>query len=356
MNQEKLTESINNFRWHYNQNRDGYLSEERQQKVDLHKKFTTVFSKESIQSELFLQQLQDMISSSNVKKDMKWLAGGSFFQFQRFSDLLETHPSNRIMQELFEDLLYSTKSLKGRVNTFKSRIDALYQENSLDDKIQLNLISQFLGLIFPESLYIYKSSEFLQAVDYFGYKPKLTDQSAGGKYAYYYDFAKLVHTAMVEAGIEGIDYIDVQTFIYRDDWYTQMPETEIKKKYEEDVSDGMSESIERLLTLLGKKTPQPPKITRGTYYYRDPNLAALVKKLANGVCDLCVLEAPFLNKVGHPYLECHHIEPRAKGGPDILENVVALCPNCHKKMDILDLSEDRKKLLFIAKNRAESLK
>ena len=259
------------------------------------------------------------------------------------------------MQELFGDLLYSSKSLKSRVNSFKSRIDTLYQENGLDDKIQLNLISQFLGLTFPESLYIYKSSEFIKAVNYFEYKPKLSDQSAGGKYTYYYEFAKLIYQAMVDAGIQDIDYIDVQTFIYRDDWCTQIREADVVSKYEEDVSESMSDTIERLLKRLGKKTPQPPKITRGTYYYRDPDLAALVKKLSAGKCDLCGKEAPFISPTGHPYLECHHIEARSKEGPDTLENVVALCPNCHKKMDILNPANDRNKLLQIASRRVKEL-
>ena len=38
---------------------------------------------------------------------------------------------------------------------------------------------------------------------------------------------------------------------------------------------------------------------------------------------------------GKPYLEAHHIIWLAKGGADEIENVVALCPNCHKKMHIV---------------------
>jgi 5-methylcytosine-specific restriction protein A len=32
------------------------------------------------------------------------------------------------------------------------------------------------------------------------------------------------------------------------------------------------------------------------------------------------------------------------GGADTIENTVALCPNCHRKMHVLDAKGDRKKL------------
>lgn len=52
-------------------------------------------------------------------------------------------------------------------------------------------------------------------------------------------------------------------------------------------------------------------------------------KRANGICEGCSQPAPFLSKDG-PFLEVHHIERIADGGPDHPANVAALCPNCHK--------------------------
>lgn len=46
-----------------------------------------------------------------------------------------------------------------------------------------------------------------------------------------------------------------------------------------------------------------------------------------------------------PYLETHHIVWLARGGEDTIFNTVALCPNCHKRMHILDLEADKTKLL-----------
>lgn len=74
--------------------------------------------------------------------------------------------------------------------------------------------------------------------------------------------------------------------------------------------------------------------------YRDPYIAEYSKRIANGICQLCGNEAPFNDKKGRPYLESHHIIWISRGGEDSLDNTVALCPNCHRKMHIVDSKED----------------
>jgi len=79
-------------------------------------------------------------------------------------------------------------------------------------------------------------------------------------------------------------------------------------------------------------------------YERNPYVSEYAKRWANGICQLCGEEAPFRDKNGTPYLESHHIEWLARGGDDTIENTIALCPNCHKKMHILDRKSDVEKL------------
>ena len=50
--------------------------------------------------------------------------------------------------------------------------------------------------------------------------------------------------------------------------------------------------------------------------------------------------APFSRADGDPYLETHHIVWLAQGGSDTVENTVALCPSCHRKMHVLKLEAD----------------
>ena len=61
---------------------------------------------------------------------------------------------------------------------------------------------------------------------------------------------------------------------------------------------------------------------------------------ANGICQLCNQPAPFFTADGKPWLETHHIEKIAPGGKHGIENTVALCPNCHRKMHVLNLPGD----------------
>ena len=82
-------------------------------------------------------------------------------------------------------------------------------------------------------------------------------------------------------------------------------------------------------------------------YQRNHYLVELVKHNAKGICQLCGNKAPFECK-GEPFLEVHHIVPLAKGGSDSLDNTVALCPNCHRKMHALKDKKDIKKLQKIA--------
>ena len=91
------------------------------------------------------------------------------------------------------------------------------------------------------------------------------------------------------------------------------------------------------------KHSRPPKTqkTESTVYYRSPYIRELVKTFAEGKCQLCKLNAPFYDKDHKPYLEEHHIKYLSDGGSDTMDNVVAICPNCHRKIHILEDEEDR---------------
>ena len=86
------------------------------------------------------------------------------------------------------------------------------------------------------------------------------------------------------------------------------------------------------------------RVTTTSTYVRDVYIAEASKRKANGICQLCEKPAPFNDKNGNPYLESHHIIWLSEGGADELRNTVALCPNCHKKMHIVNDDEDVKNL------------
>lgn len=81
----------------------------------------------------------------------------------------------------------------------------------------------------------------------------------------------------------------------------------------------------------GNSSP-PKKATTSTAYQRDPEVVAWVLEAARGFCECCDNPAPFHREDGTPFLEVHHVQRLADGGPDVIENAVALCPNCHREL------------------------
>ena len=90
--------------------------------------------------------------------------------------------------------------------------------------------------------------------------------------------------------------------------------------------------------------------TRTASFVRDRYVSEYAKRRAQGICQLCGEPAPFADCDGVPFLETHHIIWLADGGADSIENTVALCPNCHRKMHFLDLDNDIERLQKIASN------
>ena len=98
----------------------------------------------------------------------------------------------------------------------------------------------------------------------------------------------------------------------------------------------LEERVERLGRVKfrpkAKGNRNPKKIvTQAESYERDPLVVRDVLDRAGGTCELCKKDAPFVRINGEPFLEVHHVVPLSEGGPDLIENAVALCPNCHRE-------------------------
>lgn len=101
-----------------------------------------------------------------------------------------------------------------------------------------------------------------------------------------------------------------------------------------------AEKLERTVTQLqGLDLPIPHGIvqpkknsTTVTTFFRSPQVKAWVLKEAGGICEMCCQPAPFMRDDGSPYLEVHHLLPLAEGGSDSIDNTIALCPNCHRRL------------------------
>lgn len=110
----------------------------------------------------------------------------------------------------------------------------------------------------------------------------------------------------------------------------------LKETYDQMKNEYLSNTSLKELTVKVKKEVN--------VYSRNPLLKEIIKRKADGRCQLCEMQAPFNDKYGNPFFEVHHIDFLSEGGADELDNMVALCPNCHRKVHCLPNEEEKLKL------------
>lgn len=108
---------------------------------------------------------------------------------------------------------------------------------------------------------------------------------------------------------------------------------DLQKDFEKRLRKSEQDSSKNRLDRIAQAHTQPTEVmVTSRAFNRNPDVVAEALYRANGICESCGLPAPFLKKLDStPYLEIHHIQRLADGGADVLENVQALCPNCHRR-------------------------
>ncbi|MGR5235264.1 HNH endonuclease [Vibrio rotiferianus] len=111
-------------------------------------------------------------------------------------------------------------------------------------------------------------------------------------------------------------------------------QAEYKVTFENEVNESLDDSSENRQRRLASRSTKPKVVYRLVQdYRRDPDVVAEALYRAEGFCEKCKEKAPFIKRSnGEPYLEVHHIIPLSQGGLDSLENVISLCPNCHREI------------------------
>jgi len=150
----------------------------------------------------------------------------------------------------------------------------------------------------------------------------------------------------------GINFSDSESYTQLEKKYVSEKKLYDKKR---DIHNYLlEEKSKRLpdkeltLSLLKWQRDNPIRKFSTRTFERNPFIAEFIKREAKGICHLCNGPSPFNDKSGNPYLESHHVIWLSKGGEDIVGNVVALCPNCHKKIHILNLESDTYTLQKVA--------
>lgn len=78
--------------------------------------------------------------------------------------------------------------------------------------------------------------------------------------------------------------------------------------------------------------PVGQKSRESSVYERDPLIRAFARERSRGICEMpgCGWRG-FEKADGSIYIEVHHIIFFGEGGEDVISNVAAVCPNCHKR-------------------------
>lgn len=117
-----------------------------------------------------------------------------------------------------------------------------------------------------------------------------------------------------------------------------LSETDTEETIQQRLADeiGRSRSLDAnaLQQRLNDAPRIPPRIQIVSVgFRRNADVIVAVLKRANGVCERCRKNAPFIRRSdGTPFLEVHHKITLAEGGEDTVENALALCPNCHREV------------------------
>lgn len=77
----------------------------------------------------------------------------------------------------------------------------------------------------------------------------------------------------------------------------------------------------------------------GVRYKRYNYVMNLIKAYRGFKCQFCDITIP--KKDGGYYIETCHIKSKSKKGYDSLENILTLCPNCHKLFDLNERLEEK---------------
>lgn len=88
-----------------------------------------------------------------------------------------------------------------------------------------------------------------------------------------------------------------------------------------------------VLALALKATAKPArKVVNRSEFVRNPYVVSAAIHRAQNTCEMPSCSAKLFERDdGSSYLEVHHIVPLSEKGLDSLNNVAALCPNCHRQ-------------------------
>ncbi|OME60872.1 hypothetical protein BSK59_05495 [Paenibacillus odorifer] len=109
-------------------------------------------------------------------------------------------------------------------------------------------------------------------------------------------------------------------------------EITLRYKSQENIDDEDAEYQKQ----IGAASVKLPTTSSVLKYDRNPTVALRALKAAGYTCEADSSHETFISVTGKPYVECHHLIPVSllsrfpSAHLDVEENIVALCPLCHR--------------------------
>jgi len=146
----------------------------------------------------------------------------------------------------------------------------------------------------------------------------------------------------------GLNYINELGLMNVDENGLLLESVSKEKLYQEKINEVPSIQIPQ-----GKlPRSKPVQYGKSLRYQSNPRRSKTALEAAGFMCEFDQSHTTFINKKsGKQFMEAHHLIPMAKQAAfehdiDVPENILCLCPNCHRK---IHLAEDREKRVILEK-------
>lgn len=248
----------------------------------------------------------------------------SHYQVTDFKNKL----SDKEMLSTTDDIIYNIYCTDNDKKSFNDAIDFFGKK--------YDLIAFLFFLKSNEKFLPIRSSLFDRAFEYLKIDCRTAYKCSWENYCDFIATIKHIKEILSSSSVfdKPLTLLDAHSFawiVQQDDFQNYKCDEKGKEEQVETIHDKI---IEYFNENPEKRTSQISK------YVRDKAIIKEAKRQAQGICQLCNNEAPFNDKNGEPYLEVHHINWLSNGGQDTISNAIALCPNCHSKMHVVNDEKD----------------
>ncbi len=133
-------------------------------------------------------------------------------------------------------------------------------------------------------------------------------------------------------------------------------------QYQRDVENVQLSESEINEANVNSNLPELKELNGNKYWKRDPKKAKEALKKVNFYCEIDAKHKTFESKYSKEnFVEAHHLIPMSCQGNfkdislDILSNIIALCPNCHRAIHNSEQNFQKKLIKQLFDNRYEQL-